>query len=186
MSRLLISPTPLSGLNLVSRTRLADDRGNFSRLFCASELSAFGWLQPIAQINHTQTRLCGTVRGLHYQRPPHAEVKLVSCLRGEVWDVAVDLRPTSTTYLKWHAQHLSPDNGLALLIPHGFAHGFQALTDEVELLYCHSANYTPEAEVGLHPQDPRLAIEWPLPVRGLSQRDARHAAIQSDFEGVPL
>jgi dTDP-4-dehydrorhamnose 3,5-epimerase len=126
------------------------------------------------------------VRGLHYQRPPHAEAKLVSCLRGEVWDLAVDLRPTSHTYLKWHAQHLSSDNGLALLIPPGFAHGFQALTDDVELLYCHSANYIPDAEAGLHPQDPRLAIEWPLPIRELSPRDAHHAEIQSDFEGVSL
>jgi dTDP-4-dehydrorhamnose 3,5-epimerase len=107
-------------------------------------------------------------------------------LRGEAWDLAVDLRPTSPTYLQWYAQHLSPNNGLALLIPPGFAHGFQALTDDVELLYCHSAPYTPEAESGLHPEDPRLNIAWPLSVRGLSERDAAHALIHSDFKGVSL
>jgi dTDP-4-dehydrorhamnose 3,5-epimerase len=165
---------------------LTDQRGYFSRLFCAEELASLGWTQPIAQINHSQTRLCGTVRGLHYQHLPYAEAKLVSCLRGEAWDLAIDLRPASPTYLRWHAQRLSPDNGLALLIPPGFAHGFQALTDDVELLYCHSAPYMPEAEAGLHPEDPRLAIAWPLPVSGLSVRDASHAAILSDFEGVPL
>jgi dTDP-4-dehydrorhamnose 3,5-epimerase len=186
MSRLVVTPTPLPGLCLVARTRLEDERGHLSRLFCAAELAAFGWTQAIAQINHTYTRHGGSVRGLHYQRPPHAEAKLVSCLKGEVWDLAVDLRPSSPTYLQWHAQRLSPDNGLALLIPPGFAHGFQALTEDVELLYCHSAPYIPAAEAGLHPQDPRLAIAWPLPVHGLSPRDAAHAAIQSDFEGVRL
>ena len=119
MSRLQVTPTPLPGLCLVARARLADERGHLSRLFCAAELASFGWTQPIAQINHTHTRHCGTVRGLHYQRPPHAEAKLVSCLKGEVWDLAVDLRPASPTYLQWHAQRLSPDNGLALLIPPG-------------------------------------------------------------------
>jgi dTDP-4-dehydrorhamnose 3,5-epimerase len=178
--------TPLPGLCLVGRTQLVDERGYLSRLFCAAELASFGWTQPIAQINLTQTQLCGTVRGLHYQRPPHAEAKLVSCLRGEVWDLAVDLRPESPTFLKWHAQHLSPDNGLALLIPPGFAHGFQALTDNVELLYCHSAPYTQEAEAGLHPEDPSLLISWPLPVRGLSARDVAHTAIKANFEGVRL
>jgi dTDP-4-dehydrorhamnose 3,5-epimerase len=186
MTRLIATATPLSGLWLVARTRLEDERGHLSRLFCAAELASAGWTQPIAQVNLTHTRHCGTVRGLHYQRPPYAEAKLVSCLRGEAWDLAVDLRPTSPTYLQWHAQRLSPENGLALLIPPGFAHGFQAMTDDVELLYCHSAAYTPAAEAGLHPQDPRLAIAWPLPVSGLSPRDASHAWIGPGFEGVRL
>ena len=186
MTRLIATATRLSGLWLVARTRLADERGHLSRLFCAAEVASVGWNQPIAQINHTHTRHRGTVRGLHYQRPPHAEAKLVSCLRGEAWDLAVDLRPTSPTYLQWHAQRLSPENGLALLIPPGFAHGFQALTDEVELLYCHSAPYTPAAEAGVHAQDSRLAIAWPLPVSGLSPRDAAHAWIGHGFEGVRL
>lgn len=186
MSRLTPIATPLSGLHLVARQRLGDERGHLTRLFCATALAEAGWVWPVAQINHTHTRLRGTVRGLHYQRPPHAEAKLVSCLKGEVWDLALDLRPASSTYLQWHAQRLSADNGLAMLIPPGFAHGFQALSDDAELLYCHSAPYAPAAEAGLHPQDPRLAIDWPLPVQGLSPRDASHGPIGPDFEGVRL
>jgi dTDP-4-dehydrorhamnose 3,5-epimerase len=177
MSRFQIDDTPLSGLRVVARQRLGDSRGSLSRLFCADELAAAGWSGPIAQINHTVTVRQGTVRGMHYQRPPHAEKKLVSCVRGEVLDVAVDLREGSPTRLQWHAVRLSADNGLALLIPEGFAHGFQALTDNAELLYCHSAAYAPGAEAGLHPLDPRLGIAWPLAVAEMSDRDHRHAFI---------
>ena len=177
MSRFEIVDTPLPGLKLVRRQRLGDSRGFLARLFCADELAAAGWTGPIAQINHTFTARQGTVRGLHFQRPPHAEAKLVSCLRGRVWDVAIDVRQGSSTFLQWHAQELSADNGLALLIPAGFAHGFQALSDDVELLYCHSAAHAPHAEAGLNPQDPRLAIAWPVPITELSTRDAGHALL---------
>lgn len=165
---------PLAGLVCVQRHRRGDARGFFARLFCAQTLASAGWHRPIAQINHTYTAQRGTVRGMHFQRAPHAEMKLVTCLRGQVWDVAVDVRPNSSTFLRWHAQHLTADNGCALLIPEGFAHGFQALSDDVEMLYCHSAAYAPEAEAGLHPQDPSLGIAWPLPVEHLSARDAAH------------
>jgi dTDP-4-dehydrorhamnose 3,5-epimerase len=125
---------------------------------------------------------------MHWQRPPHAEAKLVSCLRGQVWDVAVDVRPGSPTFLRWHAERLSADNGQALLIPPGFAHGFQALSDDVELLYCHSAAHAPQTEAGLHPQDERLGIAWPLPITKLSARDAGHprlgGASTETFTGV--
>jgi dTDP-4-dehydrorhamnose 3,5-epimerase len=171
---------------LVERHRLCDGRGDLSRIFCAHDLSVAGWTQPIAQINHTHTTKRGTVRGLHYQKPPHAEAKLVSCIRGEVWDLALDLRQGSATFLQWHAQRLSAANGCALLIPQGFAHGFQALSDGAELLYCHSAAYAPEFEAGLSPTDPRLAVAWPLPVADLSPRDASHAWLTANFEGVFL
>ena len=184
MSRFTIADLPLAGLKRVQRQRLGDNRGFLARLFCAEELAAAGWTKPIAQINHTFTAKQGTVRGMHFQRPPHAEMKLVSCIRGEVWDVAVDLRVGSPTYLHWHAERLSAQNGCALLIPEGFAHGFQALTDDVELLYCHSAAYSAQAEGGLNPNDPRLGIAWPLAIAELSARDAGHALITSDFEGV--
>jgi dTDP-4-dehydrorhamnose 3,5-epimerase len=186
MSRFELQSTPLAGLWVVQRQRLGDARGFLQRLFCADELATAGWTGPIAQINHTHTAEPGTVRGLHFQRPPHAEMKLVSCIRGAVWDVAVDLRPDSPTYLRWHAEPLSADNQRALLIPPGFAHGFQALEADVEMLYCHSQAYAPQSEAGLHPQDPRLAIAWPLPVRGLSARDASHSALDDEFEGVRL
>lgn len=184
MSRFTITDLPLTGLKRVQRQRLGDSRGFLARLFCADELDAADWTQPIAQINHTFTAKRGTVRGMHFQRSPHAEMKLVSCIRGEVWDVAVDLRVGSPTFLHWHAERLSAENGCALLIPEGFAHGFQALTDDVELFYCHSAAYAAQAEGGLNPADPRLGIRWPLAIAELSARDAGHALITADFEGV--
>lgn len=184
MSRFDVEPTPLGGLVRVRRQRLSDARGSLTRIFCADELRACGWLDPVAQINHTLTLQAGTVRGMHFQHPPHADAKLVSCLRGEVWDVALDLRAGSPTFLQWHAQRLSADNGFALLIPMGFAHGFQALTDNVEMLYCHSHPHAPGAEGGLHALDPRLAIPWPLPVIGLSPRDAAHPRLEPGFAGM--
>lgn len=174
-----VTELPLSGLKLVSRKRLGDSRGFLSRLFCAAELAAAGWIKSIAQINHTYTSQRGTVRGMHFQRPPHAEMKLVSCIRGEVWDVAVDVRADSPSFLHWHAERLSADNGHALLIPEGFAHGFQSLTDDVELLYCHSAGYDAPSEGGLNPRDPRLEISWPLPIAALSPRDSGHPPIEA-------
>ncbi|MBY0410997.1 MAG: dTDP-4-dehydrorhamnose 3,5-epimerase family protein, partial [Burkholderiaceae bacterium] len=137
MRRLALTPLPLQGLYRVQRQYVADERGYFSRIFCAVELAEAGWSAPVAQVNHSHTTHRGTVRGMHYQRPPHAEMKLVSCLQGEVWDVAVDLRRGSPTFLQWHAERLSADNGCAMLIPTGVAHGFQALTDHVTLLYAH-------------------------------------------------
>jgi dTDP-4-dehydrorhamnose 3,5-epimerase len=184
MSRFTITDLPLSGLKLVARQRLGDSRGFLSRLFCAEELAIVGWPKPIAQINHAYTAMLGTVRGMHFQYPPYAEMKLVSCIRGEVWDVVVDVRVASPTFLQWHSQCLSADNGWSLLIPEGFAHGFQALTDDVELLYCHSAVHNSSAEAGLNPKDTRLAIDWPLPITGLSARDAGHPLIGAGFEGV--
>ncbi len=186
MSRFTIADLPLGGLKLVEHQRLGDNRGFLSRLFCAEELAAAGWTAAIAQINHTRTATRGTVRGMHFQHPPHAEMKLVTCIRGEVWDVAVDLRKGSPTFLRWHAETLSADNRRAMLIPQGFAHGFQALTDDVELLYCHSVAYSPAADAGLSPVDPRLGIVWPLAIVGLSPRDAGHPGIASGFEGVRL
>jgi dTDP-4-dehydrorhamnose 3,5-epimerase len=186
MSRLTITDLHLAGLKRVQRQRLGDNRGFLARLFCAEELASAGWTKPIAQINHTYTAKQGTVRGMHFQRPPHAEMKLVSCMRGEVWDVALDLRADSPTFLRWHAERLSAENRSALLIPEGFAHGFQALTDDVELLYCHSAAYVTQAEGGLNPNDPCLAIVWPLAITELSARDAGHTLIASDFEGVRI
>jgi dTDP-4-dehydrorhamnose 3,5-epimerase len=186
VSRFEISDTSFEGLKIIQRTRIGDDRGFLSRLFCAQELAHAGWSRPVAQINHTLTRKLGTVRGMHFQRPPFAEVKLVTCIGGEVWDVAVDLRHGSATFLRWHAERLSAENGRALLIPEGYAHGFQTLSDEVSLLYCHSVAYAPHAEGGLNPQDPRLGISWPLPISELSTRDAGHPPLTDQFEGLKL
>lgn len=184
MASLDIVTTSLAGLQLVQRKRLEDARGYFSRLFCAEELAEAGFRLPVAQINQTLTRRQGAVRGLHFQHPPHAEDKFVSCLRGEIFDVAVDLRRDSPTFLRWHAEVLSASNQRSLLIPQGFAHGFQALSENCELLYLHSRPYAAQSEGALHVADPMLAIEWPLPVAELSARDAAHRYIDDTFRGI--
>lgn len=186
MSRFTVTDLPLAGLKRIERQRLGDSRGFLSRLFCTQELAAAGWHKPIAQINHTYTAQRGTVRGMHYQRPPHAEMKLVTCIQGEVWDVAVDLRAGSPTLLHWHAELLSADNQHAMLIPEGFAHGFQTLSDNAALLYCHTAPHTPAAEAAVNAQDPRLAIQWPIAITELSARDANHSLIKTQFTGISL
>ncbi len=186
MSRFTITDLSLAALKLIECQRLGDSRGFLSRLFCAEELAAAGWYKPITQINHTYTVQRGTVRGMHYQQSPHAEMKLVTCLQGEVWDVAVDLRAGSPTFLRWHAEVLSADNDRAILIPEGFAHGFQTLTDDAQLLYCHSAVYSPETEAAVNAQDPRITIKWPIAITELSVRDAKHPLIDARFKGVSL
>lgn len=186
MTRFSVTETNLAGLKRIERHRLGDSRGFLCRLFCSEDLAEAGWLKPIAQINHTYSSKRGIVRGMHLQRPPNAEMKLVSCIRGEVWDVAVDVRANSPTFLQWHAENLSAENRRALLIPEGFAHGFQAMTDDVELLYCHSAPHNAETEFGLHHADRRLSIHWPLAITEVSARDAKHPLITDEFKGVVL
>ena len=185
-ARFDVLATPIAGLQVLQRKPMGDDRGYLERLFCMDELQALLPGKRIEQINHTLTSGRGTVRGLHFQHPPHAETKFVHCLRGEVFDVAVDLRRGSPTFLRWHAEVLSAANHRTFVIPEGFAHGFQALADDCEMLYFHTAAYRQTAEGGLHAQDPRLAIRWPLPVAGLSPRDAAHAPLAADFAGLPV
>jgi dTDP-4-dehydrorhamnose 3,5-epimerase len=184
MSRFVAKNTALDGLVIVERQRMEDDRGWFTRLFCAEELEQYGWSGGPAQINHSYTRHEGTVRGLHFQWPPHAEIKLVSCIRGAVWDVAVDLRRQSPTFKHWHAERLTEENRRALFIPEGFAHGFQTLTPDVELIYCHSKHYQTGAEGGLNVSDPALNIEWPLDVANLSVRDRNFPMLAAGFSGL--
>jgi len=186
MSRFDFVGTPLEGLMLVQRKALEDDRGFLSRFYCAEEFRVAGMSKAIAQINHTLTRNKATVRGLHFQYPPHAEAKLVSCVKGEILDVAVDLRRGSPTYLKWHGELLSDKNRKSLLIPEGFAHGFQALTPDCELIYLHTAAYHPELEGALNVLDPALNIDWPLQIYELSERDRQHAFIDNNFQGIAV
>lgn len=178
--------TPLSGLRLIERIPIRDDRGHLVRLFCSRELASMGWDKPIAQINHTLTRRKGTVRGMHFQCPPHAEAKLVSCVRGAVWDVGIDLRAGSPTFLQWHAELLSAENQCALLIPEGFAHGFQTMAEDCELLYLHSVAYAAESEGAVNATDPRVGITWPLSITEQSARDRSHPLLANDFNGLTL
>ncbi len=170
MSRFTRIPTAVTDLVVVERQRLGDERGFFSRFYCSEELADFG-IGGIAQINHTMTQAKGTIRGMHFQRAPHDEAKFVSCLAGAVFDVAVDLRPQSSTYLKWHGEVLSAENARSMMIPPGFAHGFQTLTENCELIYLHDKPYAPGAEGGVNALDPRVLIAWPLPVAQMSERD---------------
>lgn len=186
MSRFDFKETPLAGLKLIQRKRAEDHRGFFSRFFCSEEFAALGLRKNIAQINHTLTRQVGAVRGLHFQTPPFAESKIVSCLKGEIFDVAIDLRRNSKTFLQWHGEILSADNARSLFIPEGFAHGFQTLDRDCELIYLHSSPYHQPSEGALNVNDPRLSIRWPLPIAELSDRDSSHPFVDADFEGFGL
>lgn len=169
--------SPFEGLYQIKFPDKSDIRGTFQRLFSFEELQEYGWSSPIMQINHTKTTMLGTVRGLHFQHPPYAEKKIVFCLNGSVCDVVVDLQADSPTYLQHYKIELSSSEGCGILIPEGFAHGFQALTEDVEMLYFHSENYQPKFEDGISPLDEVIGIEWPLKVINLSDRDKNHARI---------
>jgi dTDP-4-dehydrorhamnose 3,5-epimerase len=174
-------PTLIAGvLEFVSKP-FSDCRGSFLNLYRVQEpvfTEAWGG-RAIAQVNLSRTEAVGSVRGLHLQAPPHSEAKLVRCLRGRVWDLAVDLRPNSPTYGQWHAVELSPAAANALLIPEGCAHGFQVLEPDSELIYLHSGTWVPEAETGVRFDDPELNISWPLPPLCLSDRDLTLPLLES-------
>lgn len=186
MSRFVVSDTPINGVKVLERTLISDHRGGLSRVFCAQELASAGWNKPVMQINHAHTRSPGAIRGMHFQHVPHAEMKLVSCLRGSIWDVVVDLRAGSATFMHWFAQELSLSNRLAMLIPEGVAHGFQALESDCEILYLHSACYQPVAEDGINPFDPAVAINWPVAVTDISEKDRLRACVDQSFSGIIL
>jgi len=181
-----IHSTPIADLVIAESQAFKDERGAFIRLFCEQELSSVIGHRKIVQINHSCTEDVGSVRGLHFQWAPHAEMKLVRCLKGKVWDVAVDLRPHSSSYKRWYAQELSPQNALMMVIPEGFAHGFQVLESRSELLYLHTAFYKLKSEGGVRYDDPELGINWPLPVTDISRRDSSHSYIDSSFKGIVL
>lgn len=176
--------TPLTGLWVIETETRGDERGRFTRLFCSEQFAAIRPELRFVQSNLSYTSKRGTVRGMHFQRPPAQEAKLVRCLRGRVFDVTVDLRLGSPTFGRWHSVELSSDNERQIFIPEGCAHGFQALSDDVELLYQHTAAYASDYEDGVRYDDPTLAIAWPLPVTVLSERDRQHPLITPQFSGV--
>jgi len=181
-----LTDTTISDLVVLERKPIKDNRGLFERMFCKDELSRVLQGKSIVQVNHTHTKKVGALRGMHFQYPPHAELKLVSCLKGEVFDVAVDLRQSSSTFLRWHAEVLSADNFKTFVIPEGFAHGFQTLTEDCEMYYFHTAAYSTESEGALNALDPRLNITWPKSITEQSERDQAHPMLGDDFDGVAL
>ena len=178
--------TNIPGVWTTESLAFKDDRGAFSRLFCSEELQPIIQQRNIVQINRSNTHGVGVVRGFHFQKRPYAELKIIRCLRGRVFDVAVDLRQGSQTFLCWTAVELTPENNRVLIIPEGCAHGFQVLEADSELLYLHTAFYTPQAEGGVRFDDPRLGVKWPLTPINLSARDLSHPYLTTNFKGIPV
>ncbi len=164
-------PTQIAGLFAVTLTRHADARGSFARLFCRDEFAAHGLADTFVQASLSVTTRAGTLRGMHFQRPPHEEVKLVRCVRGAIFDVVADLRPASPSYLRWQGFELSPASDVALYIPQGCAHGFLTLVEDCEVLYQMSTPHAPDFSGGVRYDDPALGIVWPLPVTLVADKD---------------
>lgn len=167
-----ITELPIKGAYIVRFPLMEDPRGSFQRVYSEREFIEIGVLKPIVQINMSHTSRRGTIRGLHYQAGASAEIKMVRCLRGEIFDVIVDLRPDSGTYLKWHGQVLSAETRQMIIVPEGLAHGFQALSDNVEVIYPVTAPYAPEDERGIRWDDPAFNIKWPIDKAIVSDKDA--------------
>jgi dTDP-4-dehydrorhamnose 3,5-epimerase len=172
-----IEATALPGVLRLASDELGDARGSFARIFCERELEAAGVRFPVRQVNISRNARRGTLRGLHYQAAPHPEPKIVRCLKGAVWDVAVDLRPDSPFYRRWVGEELSAGNLRALYIPPGFAHGFITLSDASEILYLMGEFYEPALQRGIRWNDPALAIDWPVAPSVIAGRDAAYPDI---------
>jgi dTDP-4-dehydrorhamnose 3,5-epimerase len=172
-------PTEIPGLIAVIREPATDERGSFARLFCQDEFAAQAVPAHFTQQSISLTTTAGTLRGMHFQREPYAETKFVTCIRGAVYDVVADVRPSSPTYRRWQAFRLAADHHLSLLIPRGCAHGFQTMRDDCGLLYQMDTPYTPEAASGLRFDDPALEISWPMPVRIIAPKDLAWPPLES-------
>lgn len=176
--------TILKGSYVIDLNPFEDERGWFARTYCEQEFKKIGHLKKWVQLNHSFTKLKGSIRGMHYQLAPFSEIKLVRCIAGAVYDVIVDIRKNSPTFLNWFGVELSASNKKMIYIPEGFAHGFQTLSNDAELIYHHSEFYTPGVEGGLKFDDPNLKIEWQLDITNISERDKQHQLINEDFKGV--
>ena len=176
-------PTILNGSFTIQLDPINDERGWFARYFCKKEFSTIGHNKEWVQMNHSFSLKKGTLRGMHFQKPPYSEIKLVRCIQGSVFDVIIDLRKDSPTFLKWFGTELSAENKLMMYIPEGFAHGFQTLEDNSGLLYMHTAYYSPEAEDGLRYNDPLVNISWPIEISEISMRDTNHDILEK-FNGL--
>ncbi|MCB0550047.1 MAG: dTDP-4-dehydrorhamnose 3,5-epimerase [Phaeodactylibacter sp.] len=183
---MIFRETRLAGAYIIEPEPFSDQRGLFARTFCRREFEEIGHHKEFVQFNHSLTRQKGTLRGLHYQRPPHAEIKLIRCIRGAAYDVIVDIRRGSRTFLGHISVQLTEQNMKMIYVPEGFAHGFQALESGTELIYHHTAYYAPDSEGGIRYDDPLLGIEWPLPVQEISLKDQGYPYLESHFSGVLL
>ncbi len=183
---MIFRETPVKGAYIIELNPHQDDRGLFARTFCKNEFKAIGHDAEFVQFNHSITNNKGTIRGMHYQTPPFSETKLIRCIRGSVFDVIIDIRKDSPTFLKYFAIELSESNMLSLYIPQGFAHGFQTLEDNSQLIYHHTAFYTPGYEGGIRYDDPLIQIQWPLNVTAITEKDKNHPLLNHTFKGITL
>ena len=184
MTGIELTATPIAGVQVISRRRIVDQRGYLERQYDSGDLEEALNGSQILQVNRTYTRLAGTVRGLHLQLPPNAEAKIVSCLKGRIFDVAVDLRGYSSTFLRWFGCELSDSNQRSLLIPPGCAHGIQTLEADCEVLYLHTSLFAPESEAGLSPLNSDIDVKWPMPITFLSERDLNEDSDPVLFERI--
>lgn len=181
---MIFTPTALDGSYTVDLLPFTDSRGWFARTYCKNEFAQIGHTKEWVQLNHSFTAAAGAIRGMHYQLPPFTEIKMLRCIAGAVYDVIVDIRKGSPSFLQWFGVELSAENRKMLYIPAGFAHGFQTLSTDCELIYHHSEFYTPGAEAGLLYNDPALGIQWPLSPTELSERDRQHPLLNGNFTGI--
>lgn len=181
---MIFNETHLQGCYTITLTPFKDDRGWFARTFCKKEFEAIGHTKEWVQLNHSFTAQRGALRGMHYQLPPFSEIKMVRCIAGAVYDVVIDLRKDSATFGQWFGTELSAENKQMLYIPEGFAHGFQVLENDSELIYHHTQFYMPGVEGGIRFDDPAVHINWPLAVTDISERDKNHPLLDNDFKGL--
>ena len=177
---------PLQGVYTVRPQYMNDKRGAFGRLFCREDFRCLGHDKEILQINHSLNKIRGSIRGMHYQNVPKCEIKIIKCIKGAVFDVIVDIREASPTFLQWTSVELSAQNKKMIYIPEGFAHGFQVLEEDSELLYLHTEYYSPGHEGALSYRDPILDISWPLTPTEISEKDQQQPFIDETFKGLKL
>jgi len=183
---MIFSETSIHGCFVIGCEPVKDERGIFYRTFDRQEFERMGRTKTFIQHNVSINHKKGTVRGMHYQVPPHAEAKLIQCIAGKVFDVILDLRKNSATFLKWISVELSAEACNQVWIPEGCAHGFQTLEDHSTLLYCHTAAYNKDAEAGIRTDDPQIRVSFPLPVSAISMRDQNHPLLASTFNGLEI
>lgn len=176
----------IKGLYVIRPKKLEDERGLFARTYCKKEFRQIGFDKEFVQFNHSFNKHKGTIRGMHFQNAPYAETKLIRCIQGAVNDVAIDLRKESSTFLQHFEIELTAENMMSILIPEGFAHGFQTLQDDSSLIYHHTQYYTPEADAGFRFDDPALNITWKLPAVMVSKKDKSYKLIDNNFKGLNI
>lgn len=183
---MLFTETLISGVYIISAQPFNDERGWFMRTYCKNEFAQIGHVDDWVQINHSYTKQAGSVRGMHFQHPPYTEIKTVRCIAGKVYDVIVDLRENSPTFLKWFGVELSAENKQTIYIPQGCAHGFQVLTANSELIYCHSVAYNKDNEGAVAYNDPSIGIIWPVPITNISSKDKGYSYLDKNFKGIRI